>query len=412
MQNYVIIGNGTAAIGCIEGIRSADPDGKITVISAEKSPAYCRPLISYLLEGKTDTRRMVYRPDDFYQSNKCAVLYGREAVSLDAGKKTVLLDDGTTMDYDRLCVASGSSPFVPPMKGLESVNQKFCFLTLEDALSLQAAVNAESRVLIIGAGLIGLKCAEGLHGKVKSVTIADLSDHILSSILDKESAAMVQKHLEKSGITFHLGDTADSFVGNAAYMRSGEKIDFDILVTAVGVRPNAALVQKAGGACGRAIAVDKRMATSLSDIFAAGDCTESLDVSSGTVKVMALMPNAYMQGYCAGKNMAGEESSFENAIPMNAIGFFGMHLMTAGSRSEGSEIYEEKSENTIKKLYVRDGRLTGFILVGDTERAGIYTAMIRSCTPIFSVDFENFKKSPNLFVFGEKYRGKVLGGVV
>ena len=114
MKKYVIIGNGTAAAGCVEGIRSIDKECEITVISAENHPVYCRPLISYYLEGKTDVERMKYRPDDFYEKNGCKVLSGREAKRIDAKNKKVTLDDGETIEYDALCSATGSSPFVPP----------------------------------------------------------------------------------------------------------------------------------------------------------------------------------------------------------------------------------------------------------------------------------------------------------
>ena len=157
------------------------------------------------------------------------------------------------------------------------------------------------------------------------------------------------------------------------------------------------------------------MRTSLDGVFAAGDCTESVDVSDGKVKVMALMPNAYMQGRCAGVNMAGGDNCFDNAIPMNSIGFFGLHLMTAGSRTgsgEGGEVYEEKGKDSLKKLFIKDGRLIGFILIGQVERAGIYTDLIRKRTPLDSVDTEILKKSPGLYVFSEKTRGQKLGGVV
>lgn len=415
MKRYVIIGNGTSAVGCVEGIRSSDRDGLITIISAERRHVYCRPLISYYLEGKTDLERIKYRPDDFYEKNGCKVIYGRSAVSIDKDKKVVTLDDGERIEYDELCVAAGSSPFVPPIDGLDSVEKKFTFLTLDDALAIEKAASPDSRVLIVGAGLIGLKCAEGLHGRVKSITVCDLAGRVLSSILDDECASLMQRHLEKNGITFLLGDSAVKFDGNAAKMKSGRTLEFDVLVMAVGVRPNISAVKDAGGMCGRAITVDSHMRTSLPHIYAAGDCTESEDISSGAVKIMALMPNAYMQGECAGVNMAGGNRTMEQTIPMNSIGFFGLHAATAGSyygEPEGGECFEDSDDSHIKRLFVKDGRLTGFIMIGNVERAGIYTSMIRNRTPIDSVDYEKLKNSPNLSAFDAEYRRKVLGGVV
>lgn len=414
MKHYVIIGNGTAAVGCIEGIRLHDTDGKITVVSAENRPVYCRPLISYYLEGKTDLEKMNYRPKNFYDDNGCTVLYGRSAEAIDPEKKTVTLDDKSTLNYDSLCIATGSSAFVPPFDGLDTVENKFSFMTVDDTLALEGAINKDSRVLIVGAGLIGLKCAEGLRDRVSSITVCDLADKVLSSILDDESAALVQKHLEANGIRFMLGDSAQRFEKNIAFMKSGSEVGFDVLVLAVGVRPNVSLLKDIGGEVNRGIITDNSMQTSIDSIYAAGDCCESYDTSFGGRRILAILPNAYMQGKCAGENMAGQSADFDNAIPMNSIGFFGLHVMTAGSyfSGDGCEVYEDKSEGKIKKLFSKDNRLTGFILINDIERAGIYTSLIREQTPLDTIDYDSIKKSPSLIAFGKEYRCKKLGGVI
>ena len=264
----------------------------------------------------------------------------------------------------------------------------------------------------MGAGLIGLKCAEGICGRVAGITVCDLADRVLSSILDNASAAVVQRKLEENGIGFLLSDSVSEFDGGRAVMKSGVVLDFDILVLAVGVRANSSLVRDAGGICGRGIDVDDRMKTSLDCVYAAGDCTESTDISDGMVKVMALLPNAYMQGRCAGINMAGGDAVFDNAIPMNSIGFFGLHIMTAGTRNPDGEVYEEISGENTKKLFTKNGYLTGFMLIGDVDRAGIYTSVIRNRVPVSEIDFDSLKKVPNLFAFNAEYRRKKLGGVV
>lgn len=412
MKHYVIIGNGVAAAGCIEGIRTVDAAGSITVISAEQYPVYCRPLISYYLENKTDLQRMNYRPESFYAENGATVLYGRTASEINTDAKEIVLDNGSRIPYDALCVCTGSSPFVPPMTGLDTVRNKFSFMTIDDTLALEKAVSPESRVLIIGAGLIGLKCAEGLHGRVKQITVCDLAPRVLSSILDDKCAAMMQKHLEANGISFLLGTSAKEFQGNRAIMQSGETAEFDVLVLAVGVRANTALVKNAGGNVNRGIVADDACRTSLPDVYAAGDCTEYHDISSDTVKVMALMPNAYMQGHTAGVNMAGGAAQFDNAIPMNSIGFFGLHCHTAGSQPEDCEMYEEADETHIKRLFVKDDRLTGFMLIGCTHRTGIYTALIRNQTPLSEVDFARLKIEPQLAAMCAAYRNHVLKGAV
>ena len=409
MEKYLIIGNGTAAVSAIEGIRTLDPSGRITVISREEHPAYCRPLISYYLEGKASPARMSCRSESFYKDNSAEVIYST-AASLDPKAKKVKLESGTELEYTKLLIATGSSPFVPPMDGLETVPSKSFFMTLDDAYALERMTDENSRVLIVGAGLIGLKCAEGLAERVKKITVCDLAQKVMPSILDDDAAEMVKSRLEAAGIELMLGDTAAKFDGSKAVMRSGAEVEFDVLVIAVGVRPNISMFKDAGGECGRAITVDSHMRTSIPDISAAGDCTESIDISCGGIKVMALMPNANIQGFCAGVNMAGGDKSFDNAVPMNSIGLFGCHVMSAGSYEGERRVI--KTESCLKEFYIKDDLLKGFIIVDDTERAGIYTSLIRNKIPLGDVDFESLAKEPELFALGLDYCLPKLKGAV
>ena len=406
MSKIVIIGNSAAAVGCVEGVRSVDKNSEIVLIASEKHHTYSRPLISYLLYGKTDEQRMKYRPDSFYSDNMVDTMLGKTAVSVDPKGHTVKLESGEVISYDKLMVATGSSPFVPPMKGLDKVEKKFTFMTLDDAHALDKAISAESRVLVIGAGLIGLKCVEGIADKVKEIAVVDMADRILPSVLDAEGAELVQKSIEKHGVKFYLNDSAAELEPNKAQLKSGAEVEFDVLVVAVGVRPNIALLKDAGAECGRAIKTDNKCQTSLKDIYAGGDCTESYDITIGAERVLALLPNAYMQGNTAGVNMAGGEQLYENAIPMNAMGMFGYHMITAGSY-EGN-VYTEKEGENYKKLFYKDNRLMGYIMIGDIKRAGIYTALIKNQTPLDSIDFELIKQKPQLMAFSAEDRREKL----
>ncbi|MBP5490155.1 MAG: NAD(P)/FAD-dependent oxidoreductase [Lachnospiraceae bacterium] len=410
MRRHIIIGNGTAAVGAIEGIRSMSSEDAITVVSRENHPVYSRPLISYYLEGKTDLERMLYRDADFYEKNGCEVIYGVSVEEIKPEAKEAVLSDGRHLPYDDICVAAGSSPFVPPMEGLESVEKKFGFMTLDDALSLEKAITPESRVFIVGAGLIGLKCAEGIHGRVGSITVCDLADRVLSSILDAECAGIVQKHLEANGISFLLADSVAKFEGNKAVMKSGAEVEFDVLVLAVGVRANIGLLKAIGGTVNRGIVVDEHMATSVGGIYAAGDCAEGYDSSLGANRVLAILPNAYMQGRTAGINMAGGEAVFDKGIPMNSIGFFGLHIMSAGTYD--GEKKEIRKGEILKRFFVKDDRLLGYMLIGETERAGIYTALVREKTPLSELDFEAVMENAGSVVFSAEERRKKFGGAV
>ncbi len=415
MKHYLIIGNGIAAAGCIEGIRSVDPDGAVTVVSKEPHGVYCRPLISYYLEGKAKLENLPYRSADFYGSMGAALLKGKSVQAIDPAAHTAALDDGSTLSYDRACFAAGSSPFVPPIPGLDKVKQKYTFMTLDDALALEQALRPDSRVLIIGAGLIGLKCAEGIRDRVAEITVCDLADRVLPSILDQTCAKMVQDHLEAHGLRFLLGDTAAALEENRAHMRSGKTVEFDVLVLAVGVRANTSLLRDAGGEVNRGVVTDAHMRSSLPDIYAAGDCTEGMDISLGQRRVLAILPNAYMQGFTAGVNMAGGDRVFDNAIPMHAIGFFGLHALSAGTAfapGDGGECFEQRSERGLRRLFTKDGLLTGFMLIGDTARAGIYTALIRERTPLDSINFELLRTAATTAAFPAQQRAKKFGGAV
>lgn len=407
-MNYVIIGNSAAAVGCIEGIRRFDKENPITVVSDEKYHTYSRPLISYLLYGKTDEERMKYRPDSFYKDNNVNTILDKKAVSINKEEKEVILEDNTKIKYDRLLVATGSRPFVPPMEGLDKVKKKFTFMTLDDAKGLENAISSKSNVLVIGAGLIGLKCVEGILDKVKSVTVVDLAERILPSILDEKGSALVQRHIEEKGVRFILGTSAAKLTANSAELTNGEKVDFDVLVIAVGVRPNTELVKDAGGEVRKGIVTNEFCKTSLPHVYAAGDCTESYDTVTGENHILALLPNAYMQGETAGYHMTGSEKPYDKAIAMNAIGFFGYHVITAGSYN-GKEIITEDGEN-YKKLVVKDNLLKGYIMIGDVARAGIYTKLIREKIPLDSIDFELIKEKPQLMAFSRADREQQLGG--
>ncbi len=407
-MDYIIIGNSAAAVGAIEGIRQIDEKGKIAVISDEPYHTYSRPLISYMLQGKTDLQKMKYRSDSFYDDMGVTALLGEHAVSIDSKHHSVILGNDRSLAYRKLLVATGSCPFVPETKGLNKVKYRFSFMRLDDARALDSALCPDSRVLIIGAGLIGLKCAEGIAQKVGSIEIVDLAPRILSSVLDEEGAKIVQEHLEAQGLKFHLESSVEEFYEDRARLKSGEEIPFDILVTAVGVCPNIKLVAEAGGKAVRGIVVDDAMRTTLEDVYAAGDCTESLDISSGATRVLALLPNAHSAGIAAGIAMAGGEVPAQKAIPMNAIGFFGLHIITAGSYK--GEVFAHRTENDYKKLFYSDNRLRGYIMVGNIDKAGIYTALIREQIPLSSIDFDLVCQRPSLLAFSQRYRAENLGG--
>lgn len=410
-MHYVMIGNSIASTACIEAVRAIDAEGSITVIGEEDHPCYSRPLISYLLQGKTDENRMVYRSEAFYEENKVTVMRGVRAQSIDREEKTVCLENGISLWYDKLLLATGSSPFIPPIKGLEEVKNRFTFLTLDEAKRLESNLRKESRVLILGAGLVGLKCAEAIIDKVQSVSVVDLAPRVLMSVLDDAASEQVRTHLQKQGLRFFLGDSIAECTPNEALLQSGTVIGFDLLVIAVGVKPNIQIALEAGLDVNRGILIDEGGRTSDADVFAAGDCTEGPEMISGRKTVLALLPNAYLQGETAGTNMAGGTASFDKAVAMNALSLMGLHLITVG-RYEGTS-HLVPCKDGYKRLFVKDNHLVGCILVGEAgKRSGIYTAMIRNKVELDSLNFDLICEEPLLMAFAKSVRQQQLGGPV
>ena len=243
MKKYLLIGGSIATEGAIEGILSVDKNADITVLCGEKRPLYSRPLISYVLEKKTADENLYFRGKDYYEKKGVKAVFA-EATAIDPTKKTVLAD-GKAYPYDKLLVATGSKSFVPPIKGLDGVAKKHTFYTMDDMLGLRADLEKGGKVLIVGAGLIGMKCAEGVKEYTDDIVVADMAPRPLPAATTPEAGAIVQERL-KDIVTFRLNAALDRFEGNKAVFASGEEIDFDILVLALGVRPQVGLLKEIG----------------------------------------------------------------------------------------------------------------------------------------------------------------------
>lgn len=403
---YLIIGNSAAAVGGIQGIRKVDPDGKILLISDEPYHTYSRPLISYWLEGRVSKENMIYRPMDFYEKNRVETMLGIKAVSLDASAKIVTLDNGEAVNYQKLLIATGSNPFVPPIEGREKAKNTFTFTKMEDAEGIAEILRPDSKVVILGAGLIGLKAAEALIDQCGGITVVDLANRVLPSILDDDCAGVMKDYLIGIGIDLRL-ETSITKIGDGEVTLSNDaKLPYDILILAVGTRPNQKIAEEAGARCERGIIIDEAQKTSLDDVYAAGDCTQSHDISSGTEKNIAILPNAFMQGETAGINMAGGKAVFDTAFPVNAMAIKDFEMLTAGS-TDGEPVVIGKG-NQIRKFFIKDDELRGFIIFGDCPRAGIYSDLIRTKKKLSSVDWTLLEDAPQLAAFSEEERREKL----
>ncbi len=418
-MNYVIIGNSAAAVGAVEGIRQVDSKGRITVISDEPYHTYSRPLISYWLAGKVAEDKMIYRDRNFYEVNSVTPVLGVRAEKINFKSKKVKLADGTDVPFEKLLIATGGKPIVPPMTGL---NKKgvYSFLKFDDVKEIEKAVSAGSKkAVVIGAGLIGLKAAEALAKLGVEVTVVELADRVLPAILDEHAASMVQEYLEKYGLKFELNNTVAKILGKSSVsgvaLQSGAEIACDMLVVAIGVQPNTDLVKDTDVRVNRGIVVNEKMETSAAGVYAAGDVSEGFDIVYGTSRVLPLLPNAYLQGEVAGRNMAGAETVFAGGLAMNAIGFGDLPMLTAGIIKPDSDEFEvlvqaDPETKSYRKAVLRNGCIVGYICLNRVDRAGILTGLIKD-----KVDVSGFKDRLLSLDFGyidfpEEFRKSRLGG--
>lgn len=396
-MNYVIIGNSVAAVGAVRGIRTIDQQGNITVISRERHTAYGRPLISYLLGGLVTEKRMAYLPEDFYEKNNVNLLLDSEVVGVDSASQRVRLASGDMIRYDKLLIATGGDPFVPPIEGMSGKDRIFTFTTWDDAAKLKGLAADIGRVVVIGGGLIGLKAAEGLHLLDKQITIVELADRILSAAFDRPAGRIVAKKMKANGIDVITEDTVVRIEGEGAVitgvtLKSGDFIPCDTIIVAIGVRPAAGFLTGSGVDVNRGIVVDDRMETSVKGIYAAGDVAEAKDFFSGVKNPMPIWPDAYIQGDIAGVGMAGGAKGYAGGIAMNSLELFKVPTISMGITNpvdpKEYEIltYQDLENYQYRKIVLKDGLLAGAVLVGAVDRAGIFSGLIRE-----KVDVASFK---------------------
>ncbi|MDO9574132.1 MAG: FAD-dependent oxidoreductase, partial [Candidatus Contubernalis sp.] len=306
-MKYVIIGNSAASVGAVEGIRNVDSQGIITVLSEESYPAYSRPLISYYLAGKVKEEDMYYRDSDFYEKNRVELLLGKKVIGIEPKQGIVEVEGEQPIEYDRLLLAVGSSPFLPPIKGIE--NQEYHFFNFfKDVKEIQHKIKNKqvTRPLIMGAGLVGMKAVEALILLGLSVTVVELGPHILGSILSEVPARMVQRKMEEKGIRFIFNKSVKEIAWGqdpqGVILSDGQGVLTDLLIVAAGARPRLELVEGLAFSKNQGVMVNQYMQTDLEDIYAAGDVAEGWDMLQGENRVIPIWSGAYRQGFIAGQN--------------------------------------------------------------------------------------------------------------
>ncbi len=389
MKQYLIVGNSAAGVAAIEAIRQKDKASKIIVISQESYSAYCRCMISYFLAGEIKEEKLVLRPDSFYKDNNIDLHLNKKVTRVDVKKNRVVCEDKSSFDYDSLLVATGSSPKLPEnIKGIKKTGV-YVFRTIKDALEINGQVPVTKTTCVLGGGLVGLKAAYALKKRGIEVKVIIKSSQVLSQMLDKEAALIVQKVLEENGVELYFGQDVQEVIGEGSEVRavkldSGKIFGCSMVIVGKGVQPNIGLVKDSQIKFNEGIIAQAKLETNIPNVYTAGDVCESLDLTLGKHAINALWPVAVRQGKIAGLNMTGENVVYEGSLGMNSIEFFSLPVISLGVyrlKDANAAVEELKlantKENLYKKFVIRDNVLIGALLVGNIRNSGVFLKLIR-----------------------------------
>ena len=383
-EPLVVIGNGMAAARFVEEL-SARALGRhaVAVVGAEPRLAYNRVLLSSLLAGEVGPDEIELRPASWWRACGVTLIYGRPAVEIDRAGRHAVLADGTRIPFARLVLATGSQAIRLPVPG-RHLPGVLTFRDAGDVSALLAAARHRARAVVVGGGLLGLEAAAGLAKAGARVTLVHLMDRLMERQLDAPAAALLKRAVEARGIEVLLEAETAAILGEARAeglaLGDGRTFAADLVVFACGVRPNTDLARPAGLACGRGILVDDALQTSEPGIHAVGECAEHRG------QVYGLVEPAYEQARVLARRLAGEPVTYAGSIVATNLKVSGVHVFSAGDfmGAAGTEaiVLSDPGVGAYRKLVLRDGRLVGAALVGDTADALWYLDLIRSGTSV------------------------------
>lgn len=384
MKRLVVVGNGMAGMACVEQILAYGAAFDITVFGDETHVNYNRVLLSSVLAGEKPDDDIVINPIEWYQRHGIGLRLGVRIIDVDPVAKTVTGNDGSVTAYDTLLLATGSRAWLPPVDGIDK-DGVFVFRTLDDTRELLSRSGPGVKAVVIGGGLLGLEAARGLQVRGCDVTVVHLSATLMERQLDETGGEYLTIAMEALGVQVMLGRSTSSILGDervegVAFV-DGTKIEADLVVVAAGIRPNVELGRKAGLTVNRGIVVNDHMETSRPDIFAVGECVEHNGTCYGLVAPL------FEQGKVLAATLTGNKGPvYSGTISAAKLKVMGVDVFSAGdwAEADGTEVvrYEDPALGIYKRLTLKDGRLTGLILVGDTSDNHRYMDWLRTGTDL------------------------------
>jgi len=378
---HVIIGSGVAGVTAAQAVSRADPDAEIHIFGAEPYPYYRRPLLWELIAGSIETEAVFFPPAAWYAERGITLHLGARVDKIDPQNHQIRVEDGASIDYDRLLIATGARCFMPPCPGNDK-DGVFTLRTLDDALAIKAYAAHASRAVVVGGGLLGLETARALQSVGLDVTVVEYIPYLLPRQLDSEGASVLQSILEEQQLHVITGAATAEILGDAAArairLQDGQELPADIVLFSTGIRSRIQLAAEAGMKANRGIIVDNELRTSAEDVFAIGDVAEFEGIVYGVI------PAAIDQARVAGANMVEANSAtYAGTLPTTTLKVAGAEVTSLGDcTADGAEFvsfrYVDLPGGKYRKLILRDDHPVGAILLNCSDQVRPVTQLIQS----------------------------------
>jgi NAD(P)H-nitrite reductase large subunit len=392
-MKHLILGAGPAGVIAAETIRKHAPHDEITLVGDEPEAPYSRMAIPYLLIGNIgESGTHLRHGAGHFEAQRITLKRGR-AEALDTDARTVKLDSGETLAYDRLLITTGSSPATPPIPGIDGPGVRACW-TLADARAIMAQATPGARVLQMGAGFIGCIIMEALAARGVKLSVVEMGDRMVPRMMGPTAGGMIKDWCEKKGVAVHTGARVEAIerpAGGAlrARLSNGQTLEADLVISATGVKPNIGFLQGSAVKCLLGVLTDEHLQTSVPGVYAAGDCAEAFDKVSGKTIVSAIQPNAAEQARVAALNMVGQQTELKGVTQINVLDTLGLISASFGNwegvaGGEHVELTEpdQRTGGRHLSLQFAEGKLVGCNAIGWTQHVGVMRGLVEGAVPL------------------------------
>jgi len=404
---YLIVGASHAALAAVQAIRMHDTVGSVTVVSKDDALPYSPTVLPYVVSGRSDPNSVFLRDESYFSKHQVNYVKGAAVTGIAAVNKRVSLSSGEEIAYDKLLLATGAAPLLPPIPGLDAVN--FHVLrTLGDAVKLRQALGQAQHAVVLGAGLVGMHAAENLAKAGAQVTVVEMQPTVLAGYFDRDAAAIIEDVFAAQGVTLKLNNKVVKLAprgpsGAVVTLADAQQFEAGLLLVSAGVAPVMDYLNGSGARTDRGILVDDSMHTSAEDIWAAGDVAQArdffgaADTDDGAKIINGILPDAVEQGKIAGMAMAGDPAlkNYPGGVPLNTYTFFGQQAISVGRQNQGevAALEIDQAQRRYLKIVMQDNRLTGIFGINVAFDPGVMWELILRRTDLSQVR-EKFLADP------------------